>query len=82
MNVILATPATAQVAPNPQVLFLAHNPGQKQAAQTAHKSRLISSLWKNLQGLGIWFRALSAGRNDFASKIDSCIYLTLDKTFN
>jgi hypothetical protein len=44
MKVILAAPAIAQGAPNSQVLFLAHNPGQKQAAQTAHKSRLISSL--------------------------------------
>ncbi len=82
MKVILATLAIAQTTPNSQVLFLDHNLGQKQAAQTAHKSRLISSLWRNLQGLGIWFRALSARRNEFALKIDSCIYSTLDKTFN
>ncbi len=73
---------TADKSRNSQVLFIAHNPGQKQAAQTAHKFRLISSLWRNLQGLGIWFSALSAGRNEFASKIDSCIYSTLDKSFN
>jgi hypothetical protein len=44
MKVISATPAIAQATPNSQVLFLDHNPGQKQAAQIVHKSRLISSL--------------------------------------
>ena len=82
MKVILANHAIAEATPNSQVLFLAHKPGQKQAAQSAHKFRLISSLWRNLQGLGIWFSALSAGRNEFASIIDSCKYSTLDKTFN
>ena len=82
MKVILATPAIAQDTPNSKVLFLAHNPGQKQAAQTAHNSRLISSLWRNLQGLRIWISALSGGLNDFASKIDSYICLTLDNSYN